>query len=236
MLTSISDDQTIHNHAHRVIIAIIMVDRSNEEWLEDLRSDGPAKEEALADLRATISNGLPYALSNYLSPDNPQFSSLTEEVAQDTLLRVMDHLDSFEGRSRFTTWVQKIAVRIALTELRRRRWRDFSLDSLVEENEEGISFPSLMIDPGPDPDNLTQRSDMIQQVSRLINEELTEKQRTAMVATAIEGVPLEEVARRMNMKRNALYKLLHDARLRLKKRLANEGLTTEDIWAAFDRG
>ena len=213
-----------------------MVDRSNEEWLADLRSDGPAKEEALADLRATILNGLPYALSNYLSPDNPQFNSLTEEVAQDTMLRVMDHLDTFEGRSRFTTWVQKIAVRIALTELRRRRWRDFSLDSLVEENEEGISFPSLMIDPGPDPDNLTQRSDMLQRVSRLINEELTEKQRTAMVATAIEGVPLEEVARRMNMKRNALYKLLHDTRLRLKKRLANEDLTPEDIWAVFDRG
>jgi RNA polymerase sigma-70 factor (ECF subfamily) len=171
-----------------------------------------------------------------LSPDNPQFNSLTEEVAQDTLLRVMDHLDTFEGRSRFTTWVQKIAVRIALTELRRRRWRDFSLDSLVEENEDGISFPSLMIDPGPDPDNLTQRSDMLQRVARIINEELTEKQRTAMVATAIEGVPLEEVARRMNMKRNALYKLLHDARLRLKKRLANENLSTEDIWAVFDRG
>ena len=213
-----------------------MVDRSNEQWLSDLKSDGTAKEGALADLRAVILNGLPYALSKYLSPDNPQFSSLTEEVAQDTLLRVMDHLDTFEGRSRFTTWVQKIAVRIALTELRRRRWRDFSLDSLVEENEDGISFPSLMIDPGPDPDNLTQRSDMLQRVARIINEELTEKQRTAMVATAIEGVPLEEVARRMDMKRNALYKLLHDARLRLKKRLATENLTTEDIWAVFDRG
>ena len=213
-----------------------MIDRTNEEWLADLGSDGSAKETALADLRAVILHGLPYALSNYLSPDNPQFNSLTEEVAQDTLLRVMDHLHTFEGRSRFTTWVQKIAVRIALTELRRRRWRDFSLDSLVEENEDGISFPSLMIDPGPNPDTLTQQSDMLQRVSRLINEELTEKQRQAMVATAIEGVPLEEVARRMNMKRNALYKLLHDARLRLKKRLANEDLTTEDIWAVFDRG
>jgi RNA polymerase sigma-70 factor (ECF subfamily) len=213
-----------------------MVDRTNEEWLADLQADGAAKEAALADLRAVILHGLPYALSNYLSPDNPQFNSLTEEVAQDTLLRVMDHLHTFEGRSRFTTWVQKIAVRIALTELRRRRWRDFSLDSLVEENEEGVSFPSLMIDPGPNPDTLTQQSDMLQRVSRLINEELTEKQRQAMVATTIEGVPLEEVARRMNMNRNALYKLLHDARLRLKKRLANEDLTTEDIWAVFDRG
>ena len=213
-----------------------MTDRTNEEWIADLKADGAQKEAALADLRAAIAAGLPYALSNYLSPDNPQFQSLAEEVTQDTLLRVLDHLDSFEGRSRFTTWVHKIAVRIALTELRRRRWRDFSLDSLVEENEEGVSFPSLMIDPAPNPDALTQQSDMMQRIGRLINEELTDKQRQAMVATAIEGVPLEEVARRMDMKRNALYKLLHDARLRLKKRLANEGLTTEDVWAAFDRG
>lgn len=213
-----------------------MIDRSNEEWLAELKSDGPDKEAALADLRAVIHKGLPYALSNYLSPENPQFKSLADEVTQDTLLRVLDHLDTFEGRSRFTTWVQKIAVRIALTELRRRRWRDYSLDSLVEENEEGVSFPSLMIDPAPNPDSLTQQSDMLLQVGRLINEELTEKQRQAIVATAIEGVPLEEVARRMNMKRNALYKLLHDARLRLKNRMADEGLTTEDIWAVFDRG
>ncbi len=213
-----------------------MTDRTNEEWIADLKSEGEQREAALADLRSVIASGLPYALSNYLSPDNAQFHSLAEEVTQDTLLRVLDHLDSFEGRSRFTTWVHKIAVRIALTELRRRRWRDFSLDSLVEENEDGVSFPSLMIDPSPNPDTLTQQNDMLMRIGRLINEELTDKQRQAMVATAIEGVPLEEVARRMDMKRNALYKLLHDARLRLKKRLANEGLTIEDVWAAFDRG
>jgi RNA polymerase sigma-70 factor (ECF subfamily) len=213
-----------------------MEERSNAEWIADLKSEGAQKEAALADLRAIIASGLPFALSNYLSPDNPQFESLSEEVIQDTLLRVLDYLDTFEGRSRFTTWVHKIAVRIALTELRRRRWRDFSLDSLVEETDEGISFPSLMIDPSPTPDALTQQSDMLGRIGRLINEELTEKQRQAMVATAIEGVPLEEVARRMDMKRNALYKLLHDARLRLKKRMANEGLTTEDIWSSFDGG
>ena len=213
-----------------------MRDRTNEEWLADLRSPGEVKESALADLRAIILSGLPYALSNYLSPDNPQFQSLTEEVAQDTLLRVMSHLDTFEGRSKFTTWVHKIAVRIALTELRRRRWRDFSLDSMVEENEDGFSFPSLLEDASANPDALTEQNDMLSRVGRLIDEELTEKQRQAMVATTIEGVPLEEVARQMGMKRNALYKLLHDARLRLKQRLAKEGVTPEDIWAVFEEG
>ena len=213
-----------------------MHDRTNDEWLADLRSEGEAKESALADLRAIVLAGLPYALSNYLSPDNPQFQSLTEEVTQETLLRVMSHLDTFEGRSKFTTWVHKIAVRIALTELRRRRWRDFSLDSLVAENEEGYSFPSLLEDASANPDALVEQGDMLARVGRLIAEELTEKQRQAMVATTIQGVPLEEVARQMGMNRNALYKLLHDARLRLKQRLAREGLTPDDIWAVFEDG
>jgi RNA polymerase sigma-70 factor (ECF subfamily) len=213
-----------------------MVDRTNAEWLHDLKPAGPQKEAALEDLRAVILKSLPYALSNYLSPANPLFNPLIEEVAQETLLRTMEHLDSFEGRSRFTTWVQKIAVRIALTELRRRRWRDFSLDSMVAENEEGLSFPSLLVDASPDPDARTEQSDMLQQVGRIIDEELTDKQRQAMVAVTIRGVPMEEVARRMDMKRNALYKLLHDARLRLKRRLETEGLTPEDIWRAFEDG
>jgi RNA polymerase sigma-70 factor (ECF subfamily) len=148
----------------------------------------------------------------------------------------MSHLDTFEGRSKFTTWVHKIAVRVALTELRRRRWRDFSLDAMVEENEEGFSFPSLLEDASANPDTLTEQNDMLSRVGRLIDEELTEKQRQAMVATTIQGVPLEEVARQMGMKRNALYKLLHDARLRLKQRLAKEGLAPEDIWTVFEEG
>ena len=213
-----------------------MAGRTNEEWISDLKSGGKLKEAALADLRNVIASGLPYALSNYLSPNNPQLDSLAEDVTQDTLERVLDHLDTFEGRSQFTTWVHKISVRIALTELRRRRWRDFSLDSLVEENEEGVAFPALLIDTTPDPDILAQQSDMMTRINKLINEELTDKQRLAMIAIAIRGVPLEEVARRMHTNRNALYKLLHDARLRLKKRMASEGLSTDDVWAAFDRG
>lgn len=213
-----------------------MAGRTNEEWISDLKSGGKLKEAALADLQNVIASGLPYALSNYLSPNNPQFDSLVEDVTQDTLERVLDHLDTFEGRSQFTTWVHKIAVRIALTELRRRRWRDFSLDSLVEENEEGVAFPALLTDSTPNPDILAQQSDMMTRINKLINEELTDKQRLAMVAIAIEDVPLEEVARRMHTNRNALYKLLHDARLRLKKRMASEGLSTDDVWAAFDRG
>ena len=98
-----------------------MEKRSNEAWLSDLRAEGEIKSAAIEDLRAIIAKGLPYALSRWLSPSVPQFHALVDEVTQETLLRVLDQMGTFEGRSQFTTWVHKIAVRIALTELRRKR-------------------------------------------------------------------------------------------------------------------
>jgi RNA polymerase sigma-70 factor (ECF subfamily) len=75
---------------------------------------------------------------------------------------------------------------------------------------------------------------MLNAVRRLIAEELTDKQRTALVATRVHGMPIAEVARRMGSNRNALYKLLHDARQRLKKRMEAEGLSPQDVLAAFE--
>jgi RNA polymerase sigma-70 factor (ECF subfamily) len=63
-----------------------------------------------------------------------------------------------------------------------------------------------------------------------MDEELTDRQRTALMAVALQEMPLEEVARRLGTERNALYKLLHDARKRLKRRLAEAGLSPGDFF------
>ena len=212
-----------------------MTERSNEQWVDDLDAPGEAQEIALGDLRAIVLRGLPYALSKWLTPSDPEFESLSEEVAQDTLLRVLESLHTFEGRSRFTTWVHKIAVRIALTELRRKRWRDVSLDELTE-NAPGQGPLGVLTAHVAGPEVVAEQSDMIAHLQRVISEKLTEKQREALIATRIHGMPMEEVARRMGTNRNALYKLLHDARLRLKTRLEEEGLSPEDVMAAFEAG
>jgi len=212
-----------------------LTERSNEQWVSELGAPGEAQEIALGDLRAIVMRGLPYALSKWLTPTDPQFESLSEEVAQDTLLRVLDSLHTFEGRSKFTTWVHKIAVRIALTELRRKRWRDVSLDELTD-NAPGQGPLGVLTAHVAGPEVIAEQSDMIAHLQRVISEELTEKQRQALIATRIHGVPMEEVAQRMGTNRNALYKLLHDARLRLKNRLEEEGLSPEDVLAAFEAG
>ncbi len=211
-----------------------MTTRTNESWIADLRTNGSAREAALADLREVVQHGLPYALSRWLSPDDPLFTPLVEEVTQETLLRVLDQLNTFEGRSMFTTWVHKIAVRIALTELRRKRWQDSSLDELVD-NEESPAPPRLMADHAPSPEANAERDDMMAHVRRILEQELTPKQREALTLLGIQDIPLEEAARRMKTNRNALYKLLHDARLRLKRRLVAEGLTPQEVLAAFEQ-
>ncbi|GAB4419070.1 MAG: sigma-70 family RNA polymerase sigma factor [Anaerolineales bacterium] len=211
-----------------------MSTRDNKQWLADLRASGERHASAIADLRAVIARGLPFALSRWLSPSNPQFDALVEEVTQETLLRVLDQMDTFEGRSQFTTWVHKIAIRIALTELRRKRWQDSSLDEIVD-NEDMPTPQGLLRDTGASPEQSAERADMLAHVKRVINEELTERQRNALVMLGIQGMPMEETAKKLNTNRNALYKLLHDARLRLKKRLEEEGFSAQEILAAFEQ-
>jgi RNA polymerase sigma-70 factor (ECF subfamily) len=203
-----------------------MAERTNEEWLAALR--GPEQEEALADLRAFLVRGLGYALANRSDVDD----QIREDFAQEALLRILNGLDTFRGESRFTTWAQKIAVNVAFTELRRRRWQDTSLEAITE----GMSLdfvPDLLIDRSAGPDQQAVQSAFLETLRRLIGTELTEKQRQALIATRIQGMPLEEVARRMGTNRNALYKLLHDARQRLKKKMEEEGLSPQEVLDAF---
>jgi len=209
--------------------------RTNEQWISELSANGEAREVALEDLHGIILRGLPFALSRWLSPTNPQFQSLTEEVAQETLLRVLDQLHTFEGRSQFTTWVHKIAIRIALTELRRKRWQDTSLDEMVDNEEMPVS-PRILEDSRATPEQIAERDDMLARVRRVIDEELTERQRRAVIMLGLQGMPMEEAAKRLKTNRNALYKLLHDARLRLKQRLQTEGLEAQEVLAAFEEG
>ncbi|MFN8385183.1 MAG: sigma-70 family RNA polymerase sigma factor [Anaerolineales bacterium] len=211
-----------------------MTTRTNEQWIAELKNEGAEREAALEDLRAIIQKGLPYALSRWLSPDQPQFNSLVEEVTQETLLRVLSQLGTFEGRSQFTTWVHKIAVRIALTELRRKRWRDSSLDELTE-NEDVPPPPGLLADSQAGPETSAERADMLARVRRIIEEELTDRQREALVLLGVRDMPMEDAARKLKTNRNALYKLLHDARVRLKSRLSMEDIAPNEVLALFEQ-
>jgi RNA polymerase sigma factor (sigma-70 family) len=205
-------------------IGVAVKERSNDQWLAALR--GPNRDEALAELRVVLMRGLRAALSGQGS----RVESSVEDFAQEALIKILDNLDSFRGECRFTTWAQKICVRTAFAEMRRSRWRDVSLDEVISRTEE-----SAAADPQLDPERAATQTMIMEKFRRFIDEELTDRQRTALLA-ALGGMPLEAVADRMNTNRNALYKLLHDARKRLRRRMSAEMLSPQDVLGAFGEG
>ena len=119
--------------------------RTNEEWLRDLQ--GKDKDQAIEDLRKLLKRGLIYALSSRIKTD---LEDQVEDFVQDAILRILEKMDTFRGESKFTTWAQKVAVRVAFTEMRRKRWKDISIEDLLPEDS-GDFTPLVLSDPSPDP-------------------------------------------------------------------------------------
>jgi len=205
-----------------------MPKRTNEEWLTDLQ--GPNQDQAIEDLRKVLKRGLIYALSSRIKTD---LEAQVEDFVQDAILRILDKIDTFRGESRFTTWAQKVAVRVAFTEMRRQRWKDISLEDLLPEDS-GDFTPLVLADPSPDPEKRATQNVMAEMIETMINEDLTERQRTALLAILKGGMPIDEVAHRLDTNRNALYKLLHDARKQMRNRILEQGLTPQDVIEAFE--
>jgi RNA polymerase sigma factor (sigma-70 family) len=204
-----------------------MRERTNEQWLTDLQ--GPNPDEALADLYDLLVRGLRVSLGSY----GGGVDANTGDFAQEALIKIIGSLDSFRGESRFTTWALKIAMNVALTELKRKRWRDVSLQELFARRKAANREPP---DPQLGPEQLALQNTVLQELRRMVDEELTDRQREAVVAVLLEGMPISEVARRMGTNQNALYKLLHDARRKLKRQMEAAGLSPQEVLAAFEEG
>jgi RNA polymerase sigma-70 factor (ECF subfamily) len=204
-----------------------MSERTNEQWLADLR--GPNPDEALANLYDLLVRGLRAGLGSY----GGGVDANVEDFAQEALIRITGNLPSFRGESSFTTWAQKIAINVALTELKRRRWRDVSLQELFARREAADRGPA---DTQLSPEQLALQTTVLQELRCMVDEELTDRQREAVVAVLLEEMPISEVARRMGTNQNALYKLLHDARKKLKRRMGDAGLSAKEVLAVFDEG
>ncbi len=218
-----------------------MTERTNAQWISDLKGDPATRDAALTDLRARLQRGIFFYLSRErsdlsdLAPD--EITHMAEDFAQDATLRVLENLGSFRGDSQFTTWAMKVGVRIAITELRRSHYRDYSLDTLTESGD--LSAPASPMLNGTEPDRpeaATEKQDVLQKIDAAFNEALTDRQRQALQLLMLDGVPLDEVAERLETNRNALYKLVHDARRKLRQSLETQGLSPEYIMRLFETG
>ena len=217
-----------------------MSERTNQEWLDSLTGPAAVQAPALEDLRERLQRGIFYYLSRERSDlahlATQDINQMAEDLAQDAVLRVIENLDTFRGDSRFTTWATKIAVRVAISDLRRARYKDFRLDDLTADGEllpQTASSAAVGQSGSPNPESAAERSDVMVQIGAALQDALTERQYQALDAVALRGVPLDVVAEQMGTNRNALYKLLHDARRKLRAHLESQGLSIDYMLDLF---
>jgi RNA polymerase sigma-70 factor (ECF subfamily) len=209
--------------------------RANPEWLAALKAEGALQTAALSDLRVYLLRASRYALSR--SRNAPRLATtdldqLAEDCAQDALSSVLEHLEEFRGESRFTTWAYAFAINAALAAARRERWGRVSFDRLLEQPDLVARLGGASVAPAT-PQRRAMQGEMLSALRDAIETQLTPRQRHALTAIVFEGVPLDELARHWRSNRNALYKLLHDARRKLKTHLRTRGFDPQEMLDAF---
>lgn len=192
-------------------------------WVDRLDVDHPEREQAVEQLRSYLVRGLKAALT-----PKGATNEFCEDIAHDAIIKILGKIDTFEGRSKFTTWAMSIAIRTGISAFRRRHFKDVSLDVVTDD---GLKLDPADLTQGSPEDGLD-RDAILAKLQELIENDLTEKQRT-VVRALLGGMPVEEIASRTDSNRNAVYKLFHDARKRLKKGFLAANFSESDMLNAI---
>jgi RNA polymerase sigma-70 factor, ECF subfamily len=200
------------------------LDADSRQWLDRLRSEGAEHDEAVARLHALLLRAARFEVARR-RPTLPHLrgndlDDIAVEAADDALMSVLRRLDDFRGASRFTTWVYKFALLEAAVKLRKRAWQGREVPL---EPESWTLFSSA----GLEPEAEVEQGELLATLRSAITEILTPHQRRVLVALALNGIPIDVLAERLNTTRGALYKTLHDARRKLRKHLEECGLSLD---------
>ena len=209
--------------------------RTNADWISALSRRDERQAAALAGLRALLVRTARFALirsGRLRQASDDTLGQLAEDCAQEALIAILRRLGDFRGESRFTTWACKFAIYSALVASRREAWKHVSLEALGEPSR-GRVWPEIADEATPDPERQARRAEAWAVVRDVIDGELSERQRFALTALVIDGLPLDELVRHWGSNRNAVYKLVHDARRRLKACLEARGFPADDVLALF---
>lgn len=211
--------------------------RTNEEWLTALQNPGEAQSQALSDLREYLVRAVYVYLRDgrselaHLSTDN--LYEMAEDYAQSALLKVRDNLDKFRGDAKFTTWAYRFVINEAAADLRKKHYREFSWDD-ISAGETAVFTAILSATATSDPDLKAEREELIQFLLQIIEVELNERQRIAVIGVHFQGRSMQEVAEILETTPNTIYKMLHDSRKKIKAKLLARHYSAGDILGLFD--
>jgi RNA polymerase sigma-70 factor (ECF subfamily) len=198
----------------------IELDADSARWLEELRGEASIRAAALARLHTMllgVARAEAFRRRGSLPADIVgDLDDLCLQAANDAVSAIVRKLDDFRGASRFTTWTYKFAVLELSVRLRRRAWSTRRVD--LDEASWG-----RLADSAPGVDLALEQRELISAVRRAVETTLTDYQRQVFLAVVAEEIPIDVVAERTGSTRGALYKVLHDARRKLREALRSKG-------------
>ena len=198
---------------------------ATDDLLAALSRPGPARETALVELHALLLRGARHELRRrrdlLADLSSGEIDDLAHQAAGDAMAAILAKLDSFRGESRFTTWAYKFVLLEAGVKARRRAWHGREV-ALEDESWRHIAGTA------PSAQQTVEDSDLLRAIVDAIGSTLTPHQREVFGALALNGVPIDVLAERLDTTRGALYKTLHDARRKLRAKLADAGYDLHD--------
>jgi RNA polymerase sigma-70 factor, ECF subfamily len=206
-------------------VSASQLDGESAQWLQALAEPGVAREAALARLHKLllrIAQGEVARRGPRLAITGPELDDLAYQAAADALLAITGKLGQFRGESRFTTWAYKFVIFEVSAKIGRHFWRHPAVPLGTEDWEQ---LPARF---GFDPAHEAEWRDLAAAVRRAVDTELTPRQREVFVALVVNGVPLDTLVLSLGPSRNAIYKMMFDARRKLRAALAANGYLPDD--------
>jgi RNA polymerase sigma-70 factor, ECF subfamily len=201
------------------------LDPDSAEWVLALSGNGPRRDAAvtrLHELLVRIARGEVRRRGPRLQLTGPELEDLAHQAAADALLAVTRKLGQFRGESRFTTWACKFVIFEVSAKTGRHFWRN---PSVPMDAENWDRLPDRF---GFDPALEAEWRDLVGALHRSVDEELTPRQRAIFVAIVLNHVPLDSLVIELGSNRNAIYKVLFDARRKLRAALVADGYMGPD--------
>jgi RNA polymerase sigma-70 factor, ECF subfamily len=201
------------------------LDVESRLWIRRLRGTGRERDAALAELHALLLRAARFEVARRhtgsLHLRGGDQEDLAQQSCNDAMIAILSKLDDFRGESRFTTWAYKFALYEAAAKVRKRAWQGREVPLGDEAWSLIGDFHRRTAHEG------AETAELLAAVRDGIEHELTPHQREVLVAIALNGVPIDVLAERLNSTRGAIYKTVHDSRQKLRAALASRGLSID---------
>ncbi len=201
------------------------IDPDSAEWLGALGGTDRERQAAQVRLHALllrIARSEFHRRSSHSRVAGPELDDMAHQAAADAMVAITSKLGQYRGESRFTTWAYKFVIFEVSTKIGRHFWRN---PTVAMDAEDWDHLPDRF---GLDPARASEWRDLMAALRWAVDEVLTDRQREIFVALVLNGVPLDALVAELGTNRNAIYKVLFDARRKLRAVLvANGHLDTE---------